>query len=702
MPLGLLAKDSIQDLTALARGGDDGDGEPTGLSGQMLPSIPGAVADVEILLPPQPDDVVAAGVDDGEESASTSTTHSGNKLDDPTVNSGDGASGVGSGGGYDANPQQAQEEDARAYTEDDRRAAEHAAAHAGAYAGFRGDYYYGQDDAAAVVALQHHPNSKGASGNLFAFSYYDYASPVAYLGEKPESKRPRSLLDCIFPCLFGTRLLQDDEDDHDGHQREDFPSLDSSSPSPNDLPRSSQQSSSSRDEDEVSCSSDVLGEKLSDKERQAVLARLGLAQPSPEDELQEQQRRDQQHLQQALQPSDYAADFPPTAPLRNSERTGRQGYHHPKGGLLNGIPTYDGSPLQEHEGEGEDALRQEKKPLRGILKRRSTFLGGGSSSSLKDAAQQSSSSASAQQQQQQLQQQQQQRRSLFPSYTVSPPKGRRADLHVSFAPMARVVTVKSKNDMVREEKADIWWQKPDYDDFRRTGRIITRAMLEGGSEIWLQDSVSNDAGSDSDDEDENKKKKKQVKDEHRGGNYASGDKWWHRFGHSRRGLEHVVSIEEGRQRQQNVRNAIHAVLEEQLRQKRYRREDHEKLRIVSLNHTSWARDLALASGHSDADAVKSSFSQDRKTREFYLLKMAKKTPVTATSSRRIPEFMQPVLAVGLAAASSTSAAVSPRVKAHKLDANTAAQIQFRKDLEKQEQGLQRQETPPAYVNEIVV
>jgi hypothetical protein len=37
------------------------------------------------------------------------------------------------------------------------------------------------------------------------------------------------------------------------------------------------------------------------------------------------------------------------------------------------------------------------------------------------------------------------------------------------------------------------------------------------------------------------------------------DKWWHKFGHSRRGLEHVASIDEDRQRQANVRAAVKAV-----------------------------------------------------------------------------------------------------------------------------------------------
>jgi hypothetical protein len=253
---------------------------------------------------------------------------------------------------------------------------------------------------------------------------------------------------------------------------------------------------------------------------------------------------------------------------------------------------------------------------------------------------------------------------------------RQHDFNVSFAPMARVVTVKSKNDMAPEEKASVWFQKPDYEDFRKTGRIITKAMLEGGSEIWLtSDRTVGSAG--------------QAGGGGKGGGSggradgankenparAPGDKWWHKFGHSRRGLEHIVSFDEGRQRQSNVRNAIHAVLEEQARQRRYRKEDPEKLRTVSLHHTNWARDLALAAGASDADAVHSSFAEDRKSREFFLLKMVKADSATVTGSCRIPEFMQPALH-------------SPRLTgahrpAHNLDENTATHIKFRNQQAKQ-------------------
>jgi hypothetical protein len=227
--------------------------------------------------------------------------------------------------------------------------------------------------------------------------------------------------------------------------------------------------------------------------------------------------------------------------------------------------------------------------------------------------------------------------------------------------MARVITVKSKNDMVDDEKADVWWRRSDYEDFRRTGRIITRAMLEGGSEIWLasnNDSLSKGSTKTGD----------LIKE--------TGDKWWHKFGHSRRGLEHVVSVEEGRQRQANVKNAIRSVLEEQARQRMYNRIDPEKLRNVSLHHTLWARDLALASGASDADAVESSFAADRRSREFYLIKLARNSPIQSVQKGlHVPQFMQTPTGVH---ARQPSAVRGPPILQQRLDANTAAQIQFRR------------------------
>lgn len=396
-----------------------------------------------------------------------------------------------------------------------------------------------------------------------------------------------------------------------------------------------------------STNSNQLGERLSEKERQAVLARLRLAQPevavSSSTGGDNSSSSHDEH-QQALS---------------NGEDSNRCSSSDNKKGLLNGIPVYDTSPLEEAKADEDGPPGP-----RGILKKKSkakineSVMKNGVliNPPLRTSTESISSTASSKQQQQQPAAR---RRSLFPSYEDrSKPKSNKP---VTFAPMARVVTVKSKNDMTDEEKADIWWRRSDYEDFRRTGRIITRAMLEGGSEIWLASNDSSSKKSDSGD----------IVS-------APGDKWWHKFGHSRRGLEHVVSVEEGRQRQGNVKSAIRMVLEEQARQKMYKRVDPEKLRSVALHHTSWARDLALASGASDADAVESSFAADRRSREFYLLKLARSSPINSVKTgRHVPQFMQSPTSILHKRQASSSASSTPLLQ-QRLDANTAAQIQFRR------------------------
>jgi hypothetical protein len=96
-----------------------------------------------------------------------------------------------------------------------------------------------------------------------------------------------------------------------------------------------------------------------------------------------------------------------------------------------------------------------------------------------------------------------------------------------------------------------------------------------------------------------------------------GHKWWCKFGHSRRGLEHIVSVEEGRQRQKLVNASITAVLEEQRRQRLSRR-DPNKIASISMQYTSWAKDLARAAGEADAEAVRSNFHAKAKGRLSYL------------------------------------------------------------------------------------
>lgn len=432
-------------------------------------------------------------------------------------------------------------------------------------------------------------------------SHYHFHDSYAtlYLGEK---QHQNNFWCCLFPWMT-----------QGGGSKSSAPFQTESYEAIVNEPPSAVAPSRDSDADEVaSNSSELLGERLSEKERQAVLARLGLAAP----------------------------DAPP-------ETDGSDESVQDKRGLLNGISS--GSIDDTSCDSNSNGSGGRKK---GILRRKSTVT----STKEKDAGS---------------------RRSLFPVYET---KTRKQNLNnVSFQPMARVLTVKSKNDMTPTEKSDIWWQKSDYEDFRKTGRIITRAMLEGGSEIWLALNESWRAAPDASRSATLKTAVSMSEADTKGSpqtnaandmSSATGDKWWHAFGHSRRGLEHVVSMEEGRQRQANVRRAIKAVMEEQARQKLYHREDPDKLRMVSLNHTSWARDLAFASGASDADAVKSSFAEDRKSREFFLLKLARNKKTSASQAiQSVPQFMQPAIK----SASRLSAT-------QRLDANTAAQIRYRRKV----------------------
>jgi hypothetical protein len=539
MSLGLLAKDSIANLKDFGRDAESRSAQSSSSSLDTRPSL-----------------------DDGKQ-ATDKGIHS---VIDSIVSTE--PQGESSEQAAAANPQQAlEEEDGQQQQESEASPSSY-----GNYSGFQSDYppyQQGYNDA------QHD-----------TYYHHDTYSPD-YLGEKSQKN---SLFYCLFPWL----KAQPQRIGSEAPFAEPAQSY-------AEIVDDSQRPKSPRDDDETSNSSDVLGEKLSDKERQAVLARLGLAQPEASAAAQ--------------------TDAEPSIPGVTQN------------GLLNGLRRYDSS----------DSMGSGITPLKGILKRGSTI------SVPVLQAPKSSGSASSNDAPKK-------RRSLFPSYESSGGKSRPTIKPVAFAPMARVVTIKSKNDMPDEEKGDVWWQRMDYDDFRKTGRIITKAMVQGGSEIWLQHSTSssdNDtAKTDSDPAD-------MIT--------ATGDKWWHKFGHSRRGLEHVVSMDEGRQRQLNVRHASRSVIDEQGRQKMYNRQDPDKLRAVSLTNTSWARDLALAAGSSDADAVKSNFDSDRKSREFYLIKMARTSP-TLNNSRHVPEFMQP--------AKHTARATLPQ--ARMLDAHTSTQIRYRR------------------------
>eukprot|EP00594_Rhizosolenia_setigera_P020524 CAMPEP_0178980584 /NCGR_PEP_ID=MMETSP0789-20121207/26578_1 /TAXON_ID=3005 /ORGANISM="Rhizosolenia setigera, Strain CCMP 1694" /LENGTH=596 /DNA_ID=CAMNT_0020671015 /DNA_START=21 /DNA_END=1811 /DNA_ORIENTATION=+ len=196
-----------------------------------------------------------------------------------------------------------------------------------------------------------------------------------------------------------------------------------------------------------------------------------------------------------------------------------------------------------------------------------------------------------------------QRRSLFNGVTYDEynPKQEKGDTKfVDFSPMAKVLTVPGRHHYPPSVKDLIWWTRKDYQDFKKTGRIISMAMLTGGSEIWLYSDESKNSKTSASEEVEN-----------------FGEKWWCKFGHSRRGLEHVVCFEEGQHRQQNVVKAIKAVVNEQQRQMRHNINDPTKIANAPARFTAYARDLALAAGMADAEVVRSDFCSKAKSRGHY-------------------------------------------------------------------------------------
>ena len=308
------------------------------------------------------------------------------------------------------------------------------------------------------------------------------------------------------------------------------------------------------------------------------------------------------------------------------------------------------------------------------------------------------------------------RRALFPtSYSK---KGSKKEKYVSWSPYARCAKMECLN-LTEKEKSEMWWQKADYDDFAKVGRIISKAMLAGGSEIWLRSKSppSSPRKSSTSDTDSDKISNANTslaitKDDtmiesssslssssnivnpqqplHHDCNtisksnsnsqdfYQIRDKWWCNFGHSRRGLEHIASNAEGRQRHLNARSAVRSVMEEQQRQRMFLPKgysDVDKFRTVYLKETHWARVLALAAGGSDADAVTTNFDDyHRKPREFYLRKHLDDNSdhyVSTSNEMILPIFMN-------VATASTSKNALHSSKKMNLDANTASQIRFRK------------------------
>lgn len=428
MSLGLLAKDSIQDFSLLLKEKDDTDSTCDGLSPQLSPEHDGTS---EHLIPTEP---IADGGDDCETNEPEPLAKTPEELGD-----GEGSRTTA------ANPQQAHDENGDQGPHTTQNSNDNSTKQA-QYAGFKTAYHFeSQKDSVGL----------------------DNCSEANFSVQQHNAFFP-NLIRCLFPWVFPEKDQETTETTSKPQEEYREYEVNTNDQTHKTLKTDGSQSKKGKsEEDEQSANSEALGEKLSRKDRQAVLARLGLAEPDAETKILKEKK-----------------------------------------GLLNGIPTYDTSPLESVE----DSFESGGSGIRGILKRASTKDLSNAKKIESDASSVTSKNTSR-------------RRSLFPQYDTARKAGKKPP--VTFAPMARVITVKSKNEMTQEEKADIWWQKSDYENFRKTGRMITKAIMEGGSQIWLSSQNPKDSSTTATPLDSGDT----VGQE--------GDKWWHKFGHSRRGLEHV-------------------------------------------------------------------------------------------------------------------------------------------------------------------
>ena len=194
-------------------------------------------------------------------------------------------------------------------------------------------------------------------------------------------------------------------------------------------------------------------------------------------------------------------------------------------------------------------------------------------------------------------------RKSFHPVNYNPRSSRNLNLRVEFAPQIRVVTIKPLSCMSTDEKRSIWWQFTDFEAFQISSALLIKSKEANGKlcEAWLTDMAG-------------------FVDETPPNDADSDDSWWHKYQHSRRGLERFAS-EESHEIQRSYQTAVQVVLQEQMRQKIWHRRNPEKLAQLYHEYTVWSRDLALAAGASDADAVLCNFDDStRKSREYFLLK----------------------------------------------------------------------------------
>ena len=205
--------------------------------------------------------------------------------------------------------------------------------------------------------------------------------------------------------------------------------------------------------------------------------------------------------------------------------------------------------------------------------------------------------------------------------------------------------------MTQEERSHTWWSSEEFDLIKRSVLVLIQpSEIEHLCKTWLAADTEQKMQKNKNIDDSTSTSTETEKTDNIG-----SESWWHKYGDSRRGLERYASPEQAPQIMDSYQEAVFQVLLEQERQRRQcqcwwsfdtasldekRQEETEKIAKIYMEYTAWSRDLALASGASDADAVLCDFDDSkRKSREYFLLRQLYQN--RGRVHRNMPDFMAP-------------------------------------------------------------
>ncbi|KAL3806405.1 hypothetical protein ACHAXA_006327 [Cyclostephanos tholiformis] len=222
---------------------------------------------------------------------------------------------------------------------------------------------------------------------------------------------------------------------------------------------------------------------------------------------------------------------------------------------------------------------------------------------------------------------------------------------VYFSELKRVLRVRK---FTCQESSEIWFQREDFEYFRSEMTLLVQESEASRelAQVWFEAHENRRKGT------------VQPLETCEEGAYDShcmstndcsvgssakqvlSRSWWHDYNHSRRGLERYASPGQARQILASYKVAVNKVLAEQQRQRLLSiicvpgSQNPDKIAEVYHEYTAWSRDLALAAGASDADAVRTNFDDEKRhTREYYMLKQVVASGFKV--HKHMPQFMYP-------------------------------------------------------------